>query len=118
MRDVPWYDNSGPRPVEGAPHLLAIERVYRLDLGRFQAADWAALESIYRALPGRYRAHRVAMWFGDVDGEAPSLGASAEPSGLEVSGVLPRGDWARWDRAFRRALAASDLPIQRAEEGG
>ena len=57
---------------------------------------------------GRYRA--IPYWYGDDESVPPFLGASIEPPGLQVYGVLPLADWAAWDEGLR--LAAVELPVR------
>ena len=46
----------------------------------------------------------MPWWFGDDEDFPPFLRASVEPTGLQVSGILPEADWLAWDERFRCAV--------------
>lgn len=115
MSSVPCYDTLPATPVDGDPSVVKVERIYCLDFDCFEAHHWQALDVIYRSLPGGYRARQVPSWFGgaEEEGVPPFLGASVEPPGLQVYGMLPLSEWLGWDAAFKAALDASGLPMRR-----
>ena len=99
---VAFYDNR--KPLDD-PATADVDRVYCLDWHRFGEAEWAALDRVYRELPG-WRGYRdVPFWFGTDEADIPHLCASVEPSGLQVCGVLPALDWLAWELRFESAIA-------------
>jgi hypothetical protein len=112
-----YYDNLEPTPLDDAPQLVELERIYCLDFPRFSERDWARLDEIYRSLPGDYRICHTPMWFGADEDNPPFLWASVEEPGLQVYGVLALSDWSAWDRAFFSALAKSELPFRMRKDG-
>jgi hypothetical protein len=102
--DLPFYDCALGDTELHAGH-CGVDRVYRLDLDHFEPRDWDALMAIYAGLPGWIPADDLPRWFGVDEAKPPFLVASVEPPGLQVSGWLAPGDWARWDREFRAAAA-------------
>jgi hypothetical protein len=74
---------------------------------------WDRLGSIYERLPGWLGYDPVPWWFGNDGTRPPYLSASVEPPGLQVTGVLPAGEFARWHEAFMQALA--EFPFSNAE---
>ena len=107
---VPFYDNLEATPIDGLSCLVEVERVYGLDWGRFGEDQWRELARIYEGLPGSLRLRDGPMWFGDDEDVPPFLGASVEPPGLQVYGVLPEADWRAWDERFR--ADAAGLPYR------
>ncbi len=105
---VPFYDDLKATPIDGLSCLVEVERIYRLDWDRFDEEHWRGLARIYEDLPGAVRYRDVPWWFGDDEDVPPFLWASAEPTGLQVYGVLPEADWRAWDERFREAV--SGLP--------
>jgi len=105
-----FYDNR-PAPRPPTDSYIAVERVYAIDFGRLSTADEVALLDLYRRLPGGYREHEVSYWFGDSDDVPPVLSASAEPSGLMISGTLSPADWSAWHDALVVGLLARPFPL-------
>lgn len=98
-----FYDNR--EPLED-PATAQVDRVYCLDLNRFERAEWAVLDRVYRSLPGWQGYHDdLPYWFGTDEMDIPHLLASVEPSGLHVCGVLPAADWLAWTSRFGSAIA-------------
>ncbi|WP_461026421.1 hypothetical protein [Streptomyces sparsus] len=121
MQEHDWYYDNGeelspdvrPGGLAGdvAKHWMAVERIYGLDWQRFTPADWDTLQRIYQSLPGwQPFSSDVARWFSLDEDRDLHLWASAEPSGLQIAGVLTRGMWQDWDTRFRRAIASHSLP--------
>ena len=110
MTESFFYDNRLEASADH-PGLVELERVYALDFGRLSEDDSLALLELYRSLPGQYREVSGASWFGEPEGCPPYLSASAEPSGLQVSGILAPHDLAAWHAAFVLGLAASPFPL-------
>lgn len=80
--------------------------------------DWKKIEAVYQQLPEfrGYDESGCPTWFG-VEGQGKYLGASVEPSGLLVEGVLDEEEWVSWDAAFRSyASRALGIEIRDAEE--
>lgn len=102
---VPYYDNLEATPIDGLSCLVEVERVYRLDWGRFDERHWRDLARVYEALPGALRFRDVPWWFGDGEDVPPFLWASVEPIGLQVRGMLPEADWWAWDQKLRSEAA-------------
>lgn len=95
------YHDTAPVASDPETGLVTIDRVYRLDWDRFTSSHDAALQRVYRRLPGaRCSVDALPGWYGRGDAP-PSLEASVEPSGLQVTGELPPGAWEVWDRRFR-----------------
>ena len=107
---VPFYDNLEATPLDGLSCLVEVERVYGLDWEHFGERQWRDLARIYEGLPGVVRSWDGPMWFGDDEDVPPFLGASVEPTGLQVRGVLPEADWCSWDERFR--TEAAGLPCR------
>ena len=102
---VAFYDNRDPL---ADPDTADVDRVYCLDWDRFGPAEWATLDRIYPQLPGWVEYRGVPFWFGTDEHDIPHLCASVEPTGLQVSGVLPATDWEAWEGRFGEAIA--ELP--------
>jgi hypothetical protein len=98
---VPFYDNREPL---NDPETADADRVYCLNWHRFGDDEWAALDRIYRGLPGWVGYRDVPYWFGANDQDIPHLCASVEPSGLHVCGVLPAPDWLEWVAQFETSI--------------
>ena len=93
-----YYDNSNAIDADGR---LKVDRVYCLRLDNFTDSDWTVLSDCYTTLsgwcgPGE---HGFPCWFGSSE-SAPYLIASAEPSGLQIFGVVPSEDLRVWHEAF------------------
>ncbi len=100
---VPFYDNLEATLIDDVSCLVEVERVYCFDWARFDEGHWKGLSRIYEGLPGAVRPRDVPWWFGDDEDVPPFLGASVEPPGLQVHGILPEADWLAWDERFRSA---------------
>jgi hypothetical protein len=80
------------------------DHLYIFDWRTFDRAAHDVLEAAYMSLPGWQGFDRGRpRWFGADEDVGPSLYASMEPPGLQVSGVLELKALRRWHRAFLRA---------------
>jgi len=113
---VPFCDNLEATPIDGLTCLVEVERVCGLDWGRIGDDDRRDLARIYEGLPGAVRHRDGPWWFGGDEDVPPFLRASAVPTGLRVSGVLPEADWWAWDEQFREA--AVELPCRGSGRAG
>ena len=109
---VPFHDNLEATPIDGLTCLVEVERVYGFDWGRFDETQREALARIYEGLPGAVRQQDGPMWFGDDEDVPPYLGASVEPNGLRVHGIVPEADWYAWDGRFRTEAARLPCRMQ------
>jgi len=100
-----YYDNNDLSPAG----TVDIDRVYCLRFNEFTEQHWATLGQIYTALPGWIGPglDNCPCWFGASVGQ-PYIVASVEPSGLQITGTLPRGDFDRWHDTFLPRL--TELP--------
>jgi hypothetical protein len=113
-----FFDSRKPFLEPGIAH---VDRVYRLAWRDFDENKWAALDAVYRRLPGwcgypvvkssGWRGWLGRMvegppfWFGADENAAPHLTASVEPPGLQVTGQLSASDFEKWHEQFMAAIA-------------
>lgn len=97
------------------PLLEHIDRTYNIAVDYLTEAQSAALAQVYQSLPG-FAGYpppsQCPVWFGPVPDDentpsVPYLWASAERSGLQVSGWLEAEVWRRWEAQFLAAASAS-----------
>ena len=108
---VPFYDNLEATLIDDVSCLVEVERIYCFDWARFDEEHRNGLSRLYESLPGAVRFRAIPYWFGDDEDVPPFLGASVEPPGLQVYGILPEADWLAWDERFRSA-AGDRLPAR------
>ena len=80
---------------------------------------WQKLALVYEQLPEwkGFCVDGCSAWYGNEDSDDKYLGASVEPSGLLVEGMLPEKEWLRWDEAFRQmASKALGFKVRDAED--
>lgn len=87
-----------------------VDELYPFDWDSFRPRDRQALHAAYASLPGWIGVSDLPRWFGEDDRLGPTLCASFEPPGLQVSGVLELSELERWELAFREKTAA--LPVR------
>lgn len=108
---IPYYDCGETEPAEDG--WLDVERIYCFDWDAFDRNDMDKLWAIFALLPHSkgHSDHECPRWYAESDDpENGYLTASVEPSGLQVFGTLPAGEWEAWDREFRQR--AVGLPIR------
>jgi hypothetical protein len=96
-----FFDSREPFGRSGVADL---DRVYRFAWHEFTQNHWDKLDAIYKRLPGWIGYDQVPWWFGKDESKSPHLTASVEPPGLQVTGVLPAGQFASWHDAFMEAI--------------
>ena len=94
-----------------------VSRTYNISY-ELSDSDWQRLAAVYQQLPDfrGYDDSGCPTWFG-CEGDPIYVGASVEPSGLLVEGVLDDDDWQTWDSAFRAAASkALGFEVRDADE--
>ena len=92
--------------------MLDLDRIYVFDDDSFTKADYAALDAIYKQLPGYINDDGWPFWFG-TDCEGIYLSVSWEPPGLQLSGYLPLKDFMEWEARLHELLRESGLPFKK-----
>ena len=105
-----FYDNPPPSGAS-PPGMIAIERIYAINVGLLSEEGELALLRLYERLPGFDANAEPCTWFGASEDQPPWLQASAEPSGLLVAGVLPASSWDEWNAALLEGLESYPYPL-------
>lgn len=77
---------------------------------------WAAVLDAYRAMPGWIESDDFPHWFGS-EGDAKSVTASVEPSGILFEGKMESREWEQWVAELSAQLStALGRPVRDAED--